>query len=168
MQKIFFYFLLFWLMFLNATLIAQEKNPMDEPKSFLIKVKKDPSVKEGKIAYLEGVATKSGDNLKLPGLSVDQEVNVVLLSDEPNKKVAMELRKFHWAAPNRKGITDSKGHYIERFRTEGDLYIKIYALKEDAPIHLFIWVGEHNPPQMKPVLIPKSSLDKTVSQEKKE
>ena len=167
MKKIFFSFVLVCLTIFNSTLIGKEKNAMEEPKSYLIKVKKVSSVKDGKIAYLQGTATKKGDNLKLTGLSVDQEVRVVLLSDKPNKKVAMELRKFHWATPNRKGTTDNKGYYIERFHTEGEFYIRIYPLEEDTPIHLFIWVGEHNPPSMKPVLISKGSQKKTISQDKR-
>ncbi len=168
MQKLFFGFLLIWLVLSSIALEAKEKNGMEEPETYLIQLKKEPSVKDGKIAYIKGIATKKGDNLKLPGLSIDQEVRVVLISDNPSKKVAMELRKFYWTAPNRKGVTDSKGEYMERFRTEGDVYIKVYAFEDNVPIHLFVWVAEPKLPPMKPVLVPKSSFGKIVSHEKKE
>ncbi len=166
MQKIFFSFLLLCFVLLDSTLIGKEKSVMDEPKTYLIKLKKDPSVKSGKIAYLGGVATKKGDNLKLPGLSIDQEVRVVLISDNPSKKAGMELRKFYWAKPNRKGVTNSKGEYMERFRTEGDVYIKVFAFEDNVPVHLFVWVSEPKLPPMKPVLVPKSSFRKRVTHEK--
>ena len=140
-------------------------NPMEEPKTFLIKLKKNPTVKDGKISYLGGIVTKKGDKLKLPGLSVDQEVRVVLISDNPNKKAAMELRKFYWAAPNRKGITSSEGYYMERFRTEGDVYIKVYAFEDNVPVHLFVWVSDPKLPPMKPVLVPKSSFNSKTQKE---
>lgn len=134
-----------------------EGGPTDEPESFLVEVKEDLAIPRGKLAWLQGTATASGGLLKVPNLSVDQAVEVVLLTDDPAVPVTMELRKFHWAAPQRRATTDSEGRCSEQFRTQGDLFIKVLSAGGDQPYRLLVWVDEHSPPPMSPVLVPNNA-----------
>ncbi|AKF24738.1 hypothetical protein YH65_04560 [Sulfurovum lithotrophicum] len=142
---------------ISEMLIGSENNPIEEPDAFIVKVEKNPAISRGKIALLQGTASPEGTLFKVPSLSIDQKVMVLLLSNDPAVPVNMELRKYHWTAPRRKGSTNKKGEYVEYLRTQGDLFIKVFTLKGEQPYRLVIWVDKHTPPPMSPVLIPRDS-----------
>ncbi len=159
-RLLFFIFILV----ISEMLIGGESNPIEEPDSFIVKVEKNSAIFRGKIASLQGTVSPTGTLLKIPGLSIDQMVMVVLLSDNPTVPVNMELRKYHWTAPRRAGSTNTKGEYIEYLRTQGDLFIKVFTSKDKQSYHLVVWVSEHTPPQMSPVLIPSNTKHKTETE----
>ncbi len=110
----------------------------DEPDVFHLDLRADPAVPRGKLTLLQGTATREGTWLKVAGLSVSQTVLVTLETDQPDSPITLELRKFHWEAPLRRVSTEPNGARDERFRVQGDLYLRLVSQGADQGFVLLV------------------------------
>lgn len=133
--------------------LAAPKSPLDSPKAFLIKPKKDPN--GGKTAFVNGTATARPSHLELKNLWITRPLKLVVVSEEKGKDVKVELRKYHWQKPWKTCSTGTKGDCGFALRFQGDLYITIISPQGPAPVFIGVLVGDEDKPKMKPVLIPK-------------
>jgi len=127
----------------------------DEPAVFHVDLRADPAVPRGKLALLQGTATREGTWLKVTGLSVSQTVLVTFETDQSGSPITLELRKFHWQAPLRRVTIGPNGAHDERFRVQGDLYLRLASQGADQGFFLLIWVDDKQEPPMPPVLVPR-------------
>jgi hypothetical protein len=133
--------------------LAAPKSPLDSPKAFLIKPRKDP--KGGKTAFVDGTATARPSHLELKDLAITRPLKLVVLSEEKGKEVTVELRRYPWQKPWKTCSTGTKGDCGFALRVQGDLYITLISPQGPAPVFIGVQVGEEDKPNMKPVLVPK-------------
>jgi hypothetical protein len=128
---------------------ARQTPSITEPADvFKLTLASVPEVKRGKVAIVEGVAGPSGQKLSLADLSVLQPVEVSIFTPELDDDVRIELSKFILDEPARTGSTKGTASATFKFRTQGDLQIKV--LSPDGPnvYRLFVWVGDEATPEM--------------------
>jgi hypothetical protein len=125
----------------------------DEPDAFQIDLREDPAVPRGKLAILEGAATRDGVWMKVAGLSVSQTVLVALETAEVDSPIILELRKVYWDEPLRRVSTEADGTREERFRVQGDLYLRLVSSRAEQEFVLLVWVDDKQDPPMPPVLV---------------
>lgn len=101
----------------------------------------DPRAK-GKIAIIE--VTQKNETLYFfaKGISIFSPVMVFVESSNKADKLAVSLHKNTWSAVERSGETDANGVWTDKFRTGGDVGIKITARKMPAKYQIVLWVGD--------------------------
>ena len=76
------------------------------------------------------------------GLSIYSPAAVIVMAQNKENPVLVSLHKWNWKEHSRKGSTNDKGAWVEKFKTENDFGIMVVAGKKPAEYHLTIWVGE--------------------------
>jgi hypothetical protein len=119
-----------------------------------------PEVKHGKIAIVEGVVGAAGEKLAVADLSVLQPVEVALFAPEAGDDVLIELSKFILDAPALTGTTKGEGSCTFRFRTQGDLQIKLTSPAGPNVYRLLVWVGDEAGPVLPAAFVPMDGWKK--------
>ena len=141
----------------GQALAAKKKSVLEGPKTYTIKLEKDPKVPVGKVAYLEGKADAGGVYLELKNLWITQPVEISLMAKSAKDDLKIELRKYHWKKPSQQGATKGKGYCTFHFKTQGDVNIKISSPQGMRPFRLEVWVGPEMKPDLKPLKFGKKN-----------
>jgi hypothetical protein len=139
----------------GPALAAKKKSVIAGPDAYTIKLKEDPDIPVGKVAYLEGQADSEGFYLELKDLWITQPVEITLMAKSAEEDLRIELRKYHWKKPSQQGTTKGKGYCTFYFKTQGDVNIKILSPQGMRPFRLEVWVGPDMKPDLKPVIVHK-------------
>jgi hypothetical protein len=142
-------------------LAAQEASLPGSSNVYHLELKSDPQLKYGKFAAVKGTADARGQDLSVGDLSVLQPVQVTLLSADKNTDLRLELSKIELGNnAARSGSTMGAGSVTFKFRTQGDLQIKVRSPAGPRPYRLFVWVGGKVNPPVPSVFIPMSTYIK--------
>lgn len=101
----------------------------------------DPRTK-GKVAIVE--VTQKNETLYFfaKGISIFSPVMVFVEASNKADKLAVSLHKNTWNTIERSGETDASGVWTDKFKTGGDVGIKITARKFPAKYQIVLWVGD--------------------------
>jgi hypothetical protein len=134
----------------TSSLIARQAPTAgpDAANVFNLQLVSAPEVKHGKVAIVEGVAGPSGQKLALGDLSVLQPVEVSIFTPGVDDDVRIELSKFILDRPARSGSTKGTASASFKFRTQGDLQIKVVSPDGPNVYRLLVWVGDEVTPEM--------------------
>ena len=145
------------------TLARQNPTGADDPSVYKLELKSAPEVKHGKVAVVEGVAWPSGQKMALSDLSVLQPVEVTLFVPNVEDDVRLELSKFILDEPARTGSTKGKASVNFKFRTQGDLQIRVVSPDGPNGYRLLVWVGDEVTPEMPAPFISMDTYQKRVA-----
>ena len=76
------------------------------------------------------------------GFSTYAPAFIGVTAKDPAKPLQVELCKENWLSASRKGNTGDKGYWEDKFRTEGDMGIRIIAKTKPAGYTIVVWSGE--------------------------
>jgi hypothetical protein len=119
-----------------------------------------PEVKQGRIAIVEGLVGAEGEKLAVADLSVLQPVEVTLFTPDAGDDVRIELSKFILDAPALTGTTKGEGFCTFKFRTQGDLQIKLASPAGPNVYRLLVWVGDEVGPPLPAAFVPMDEWKK--------
>lgn len=134
------------LVIISSTIIAQPFNLDENIKPVELTLHTfnppaDPKAK-GKLNVTEVTQVKDTLYYFARGISIYSPVYVgVTVKDEANP-VKVGLYKMNWKTPSRSGHTDEKGHWEEKFKTEGDFGIMVVTKTKPATYSLIVWAGD--------------------------
>jgi len=120
---------------------------------YKLKLESVPEIEHGKTAIVEGVVGPSGQKLAVADLAVLQPVEVMLFTPAADDDVRIELSKFILDGPARSGSTKGEGFVSFKFRTQGDLQIKLVSPNGPTVYRLFVWAGNEISPPMPSVFM---------------
>lgn len=76
------------------------------------------------------------------GVSIYSPVIISVSAKDKTQPIGVSLHKWNWKEKSREGVTDAKGIWSEKFKTENDFGIKVVAGKKPAIYNIYVWVGE--------------------------
>lgn len=106
-----------------------------------------PSAKErepekGRINVTKVTQAKDTLYYFVQSASIYSPVYVGLTSADPSVKIKVQLHKMNWKNASRSGVTDAKGQWSEKFKTENDFGIMVIPETKPAKYTLLVWVGD--------------------------
>lgn len=108
---------------------------------------KKPEAK-GRIAISNITQTEDTMYYFAKGFSIYAPAYVSVTTKKESPEVKIDLCKQNWKTINKAGSTGSKGHWEDKFKTEGDFGIRIIAKEKPASYSIIIWNGEDVKPDM--------------------
>lgn len=126
---------------------------------YKLELKPSSSLKVGKVALAEGMATSDPHHLFLENLEIMQPVAVTVLTKDASHDVKVQLAKYEWDKNfSKEGSTKGKTSLTFKTRTAGDLKILVSSPDaEPRPFQLVVWVGDVAKPVLPPVAVKKSA-----------
>ncbi len=116
---------------------------VEGPTTYTLKLEPNADIATGKIGIVGATAdSERGDHYVVENLNILQPVEVVVVTRSPKDEVKVQLCKHLWDQPEQEGSTAGKGFVSFKFRTEGDLKIKVAAPSGECPYQLAVWAGE--------------------------
>ena len=116
---------------------------VEGPTTYALKLEPNADIATGKIGIVGATAdSERGDDYVVENLNILQLVEVVVVTRSPKDEVKVQLCKHLWDQPEQEGSTAGKGFVSFKFRTEGDLKIKVAAPSGECPYQLAVWAGE--------------------------
>lgn len=122
-----------------------------------------PEIRHGKVAIVEGVAGPAGQKLAVADLSVLQPVEVSIFTPDLEDDVRIEVSKFILDEPARTASTKGTAYATFKFRTQGDVQIKVTSPDGPNVYRLFVWAGDEVTPDMPAPFIPMETYLKRTS-----
>ncbi len=142
----------------NGFLVAQKASLPGSSGVYPLELKSDPQLKYGKFAAVQGTADAKGQELEVGDLSVLQPVQVTLLATNKNDDLRLALSKLELGSDvAESGSTKGTGFVTYKFRTEGDLQIKVRSPGGPRPYELFVWAGNKVNPPVPSAFVPMST-----------
>jgi hypothetical protein len=138
--------LVFFVGFLSEKAFLQPLN-MDtsvhptELKLFKYEPKGQPNGK-GMLNITKVVQIKDTAYYFCKGISIYSPAIVQVTVKDKTAPVQVSLHKWNWKEKSREGVTDAKGIWAEKFKTENDFGIKVVAPAKPAAYILYVWVGD--------------------------
>jgi hypothetical protein len=127
------------------------------PSAFTLKPGPSPKIDSGKIATAQSEVSTEPDRYVVENLTILQPVQLVVVTKKAGEDVKVELSKHLWDQVEEEGTTGATGSVIFKFRTEGDMKIKVTSADgQSHPYQLALWVGD---PQQPPIKSPFVSMD---------
>lgn len=139
------------LLFPAGPACAAENDPFAEPAAQVIELSANPA--GGKWAYLEGEVSAAGENLLLEDLWITRPVQIAVRAEDKGDDILVELRRYHWAEPEQTCST-REGICTMRFKTQGDIWIRLVSEREGSRVLLAVWESEEILPELKPWFVP--------------
>lgn len=102
---------------------------------------KDSVFQKGKLNIVRVNQMKDTLYYFVQGASIYSPVYVGLTSLDPSIKVKVQLYKMNWKNADRTGVTNTKGHWSEKFKTENDFGIMVIPETKPAKYSILVWVG---------------------------
>ncbi|GAA4854639.1 hypothetical protein GCM10023332_02710 [Luteimonas vadosa] len=138
----------------------QPASAADEAKPVTLRLqpRQLQGVEDGKAVVVKGEAGPVPQRFLLEGISYMTPVGVALRPVDAGRQVAMDITKYSWEEPLRRGSTD--GDILSYlFRTEGEFQVSVTAKQAGTPYRLLVWVAEETRPAMVPVVVKASEFD---------
>jgi hypothetical protein len=113
-----------------------------EPIAYPLEGEKPAALVNGRIAFAEGVADRTGHRFMLQNLEIVQPVGLAVVTMNDDEPVEMLLGQDRWDQTIRSATT-SHGTAGFQLRTQGDILISVKS-KTEKPSHylLIAWVGD--------------------------
>lgn len=105
---------------------------------------KDKPIQKGRMSLTKVTQVKDTLFYVVEGASIYSPVYVGVNSFDPANKITVQVSKMNWKNADRRGTTDDKGHWHEKFKTENDFGIMIIPETKPAKYTLTVWVGDES------------------------
>jgi hypothetical protein len=136
-----------------AALAAGDPTP---PSAYALKPKPSPKIDSGKIAAAHSEVSTEPDRYVVENLTILQPVQLIVLTKKAGENVKVELSKHLWDQVEQEATTEATGTAVFKFRTEGDMKIKVSSADgQSHPYQIILWVGD---PQQPPIKSPFVSM----------
>ena len=97
---------------------------------------------DGRVYGATNTQTQAVQYFFVQGLSIFSPVYVGVTADDPASPVNVALYKETWERPHLQGDTASSGHWDAKFKTSGDMGLKMTSDRGQAKYALLVWVGK--------------------------
>jgi hypothetical protein len=116
---------------------------VEGPTTYALKLEPNADIATGMIGIVGATAEgERGDHYVVENLNILQPVEVVVVTRSPTDEVKVQLCKHLWDQPEQEGSTAGKGFVSFKFRTEGDLKIRVASPGGECAYQLAVWAGE--------------------------
>ena len=102
---------------------------------------KQPLAK-GHISVTDVTQVKDTQYYFLKGFSIYSPAYVGITAKDKKQGISIDLFKENWLAASRSGVTDGEGHWEDKFKTEGDLGIRVIIKDKPSSYALVVWEGK--------------------------
>jgi len=137
-----------------APAAAQER----QPTIIRLEPKPMPGIDRGKAVVVKGRAGATPHRFMLEGITYMEPVAVALRPVRRGQEVRLDVTKYAWNRPLRRGSTD--GDILRYgFRTEGEFQLSVTAPEPGTEYRLLVWVGEETKPDFAPVVVKASEFE---------
>src|SRR5690349_12927679 len=96
---------------------------------------------DGRVAQIEITQTEPTQYFFVQGLSIYSPDYVGITGEDPSGHLTVSLHKETWEQAHRRGEISGAGHWDARFKTSGDVGIKVTADRVPAKYALLVWSG---------------------------
>ena len=132
---------------LKPSLNAKERPA--EPKTYIMKLENHPTQKGVRFTGAYGKVNQKGHHFLIENLSIFEPIDIGILIDDPSRPVTLELYKYRFDQPLLTARTDKTGTLLTRIYTQGDLRIRVRAVKNDVVAYkLAVRVGKEEVPEL--------------------
>jgi hypothetical protein len=146
MKRKLIFILLLPVYFLAANVNAQPFNLDTSVHTVEIKMRpfnpKGMEEKKGRLGIVMVTQVKDTAYFFCKGLSIYSPVIAEVYKGNPAQTMQVSLHKWNWKEASRKGTTDEKGLWMEKFKSENDFGIMVVKKGGAAVYNLFVWAGE--------------------------
>lgn len=141
-----FFLPLFCINFLSVDIMAQPFTLDTSVHVVEIKMRpfnpKGMDDKKGKLGIVHVRQVKDTAYFFCKGLSIYSPVITEVFKGNPSQTMQVSLHKWNWKEASRKGTTDEKGLWMEKFKSENDFGIMVVTKGGTAVYNLFVWAGD--------------------------
>jgi LPXTG-motif cell wall-anchored protein len=75
------------------------------------------------------------------GISIYSPAYINITSKDKESGIKIDLCKENWLTASRSGVTNENGYWEDKFKTEGDIGIRVIAKSKPCTYALVTWVG---------------------------
>jgi hypothetical protein len=148
---------------LAALAAAQNAQDPTPPSAFALKPEASKDIACGKITAVQSEIGTEPERYVLENLTILQPVHLIVRTKKAGENLKVQLSKHIWDQVEQEGSTADTGSAVFKFRTEGDMKIKVTS--DDGQSHIYqiiCWVGDAEKPSLKSPFVSMAAFKKNA------
>lgn len=148
---------------LLAGLAAAHAADPTPPSAYTLKPEPNKDIANGKIAAVKSEVGTEPERYVVENLTILQPVQLMVLTPKAGENLKVQVSKHLWDKVEQEGSTGATGAAVFKFRTEGDIKIKVVSADgESHAYQLICWVGNAQQPPIKSPFVSMAAFKKST------